>query len=62
MPKRSRCLSYELAVNNVGFKSFVVTIKLLPFERTYEGEGSKIVWSFVVNPVEGFVCFYDSAL
>ncbi|XP_068642144.1 lachrymatory-factor synthase-like [Aristolochia californica] len=37
-----RTLSYEVVENNIGFKDFVATIKVLP-----EEDGSTIEWSFV---------------
>ncbi|PSS15569.1 Lachrymatory-factor synthase [Actinidia chinensis var. chinensis] len=64
--RTERSLSYEFVDNNIGYNSHMATMKLLPFESC-EGEGSEIVWSFVVNPVEGstldgMVSFYDSIL
>ncbi|CAK9312958.1 unnamed protein product [Citrullus colocynthis] len=43
-------LSYEILENNIGFKSYVATMKLLPGG----GGGCKIVWSFVADPIEGW--------
>ncbi|KAF5726185.1 lachrymatory-factor synthase [Tripterygium wilfordii] len=43
-----RCLSYEVTENNMGFKLYRATMKVLPVE-----EGSKIEMSFVADPVEG---------
>ncbi|TKY74535.1 Lachrymatory-factor synthase [Spatholobus suberectus] len=45
-----RCLSYEILENNVGFKSYVATLKVLPIN----GSGCKIEWGFVSDPVEGW--------
>ncbi|KAJ6698043.1 LACHRYMATORY-FACTOR SYNTHASE [Salix purpurea] len=44
-----RCLSYEIIENNVGFKSYVATIKVLPIN-----DGCKIEWSYVADPIEGW--------
>ncbi|XP_020239035.1 lachrymatory-factor synthase [Cajanus cajan] len=45
-----RCLSYEIVDNNLGFKSYVATLQVLPI---HEG-GCKIEWGFVSDPVEGW--------
>lgn len=45
------CLSYEIVDNNVGFKSNVATLKVLPMN----GDGSMIEWGFICDPVEGGV-------
>ncbi|KAE8678709.1 hypothetical protein F3Y22_tig00111402pilonHSYRG00138 [Hibiscus syriacus] len=42
-------LSYEILENNMGFKNYVATFKLLPVE----GNGCKIEWSFISDPIEG---------
>ena len=47
-----RCLTYEVVENNMGFKSYVATLKVLPIE----GDGCKIEWGFVSDPVEGWSC------
>ncbi|KAG9449131.1 hypothetical protein H6P81_009096 [Aristolochia fimbriata] len=45
----SRTLAYEVVENNVGFKDFVATIKVLP-----EEDGScTIEWSFKTAPMPG---------
>ncbi|KAJ6743527.1 hypothetical protein OIU85_017468 [Salix viminalis] len=44
-----RCLSYEILENNVGFKSYVATIKVLPIN-----DGCKIEWSYTADPIEGW--------
>ncbi|KAF8407091.1 hypothetical protein HHK36_006216 [Tetracentron sinense] len=59
-----RCFSYEIVENNIGFNSYVATMKVLKDE---EEEGCKIEWLFVVDPVEGWkledlVSFYNSSL
>ncbi|RDY00967.1 Lachrymatory-factor synthase, partial [Mucuna pruriens] len=43
------CLSYEITENNMGFKSYVTTLKVLP-----DRDGCKIEWGFVSDPVEGW--------
>ncbi|KAJ6698041.1 LACHRYMATORY-FACTOR SYNTHASE [Salix purpurea] len=51
-----RCLSYEILENNVGFQSYVATIKVLPINDG-DGEGHhgcEIEWSFVTDPIEGW--------
>ncbi|BAT78360.1 hypothetical protein LR48_Vigan04g207100 [Vigna angularis] len=45
-----RSLSYEVIENNMGFKFYVATLKVLSRE---EG-GCKIEWGFVCDPVEGW--------
>ncbi|KAK7311760.1 hypothetical protein RJT34_10097 [Clitoria ternatea] len=45
-----RCLSYEVLDNNVGFKSYVATLKVLPIN----GGSCQIEWGFVSDPVEGW--------
>ncbi|KAK7352902.1 hypothetical protein VNO80_18333 [Phaseolus coccineus] len=45
-----RCLTYQVDENNIGFKSYVATLKVLPISQ----DGSKIEWSFVCDPVEGW--------
>ncbi|XP_004501141.1 lachrymatory-factor synthase-like [Cicer arietinum] len=49
-----RCLSYEIVDNNMGFKSYVATIKVLPINDDVKGSGCKIEWGFVCDPVEGW--------
>ncbi|XP_057440287.1 lachrymatory-factor synthase-like [Lotus japonicus] len=44
-----RCLSYEILDNNLGFKSYVATWKVLDAEI-----GCKIQWEFACEPVEGW--------
>lgn len=45
-----RCLTYEVVENNMGFKSYVGTFRVL----SMEGDGCKIEWEFVCDPVEGW--------
>ncbi|KAL7189439.1 hypothetical protein ACSBR1_039144 [Camellia fascicularis] len=61
-----QCLSYEFVDNNIGYGSYMATMKLLPFESS-EGEGTEFVWSVVLDPVEGWtlvglVSYYDSIM
>lgn len=56
-----RCLSYETLDNNMGFKSYVATLKVLPIIINNDGDGAeaeaagcKIEWGFVCDPVEGW--------
>ncbi|KNA14432.1 hypothetical protein SOVF_106710 [Spinacia oleracea] len=60
------CLSYDIVDNDVGFKSYVATMRLFPIEGGGVGGGGgggeddgkcvgcKFVWTFVADPVEGF--------
>ncbi|RVW17232.1 hypothetical protein VitviT2T_004616 [Vitis vinifera] len=45
-----RCFSYEVLDNNIGFNSYVATIKVLPVD----GGGCRIEWSFASGPIEGW--------
>ncbi|KAJ6372980.1 hypothetical protein OIU76_027334 [Salix suchowensis] len=48
-----RCLSYEIMENNIGFKSYVATVEVLP--NNGDGrDGCKIEWSFVSDQIEGW--------
>lgn len=47
-----RCLSYEVLENNMGFKSYVAAMQVVPV--TNDDEGCKIEWSFVCDPIEGW--------
>ncbi|CAH8360708.1 unnamed protein product [Eruca vesicaria subsp. sativa] len=52
-----RCLSYEVLENNVGFGSYVATVKVVPVDGGDETDGGKacwIEWSFVCDPVDGW--------
>ncbi|XP_028802141.1 lachrymatory-factor synthase-like [Neltuma alba] len=62
-----RCLTYEVSDNNIGFKSYVATIKVLPMASDVDVQGCKIEWSFESDPVEGWafqdlVSYVDSSL
>ncbi|CAH2077129.1 unnamed protein product [Thlaspi arvense] len=52
-----RCLSYEILDNNVGFRSYVATVKVMPVNGGDESDGRsdcRIEWSFVSDPVDGW--------
>ncbi|PRQ27549.1 putative polyketide cyclase/dehydrase, START-like domain-containing protein [Rosa chinensis] len=44
-----RCLSYEVIDSNMGFKSYVAIMHVVPIND----DGSMIEWSFVCDPTEG---------
>jgi hypothetical protein len=46
-----RSLSYEIVDSNIGFKSYITTVKIVP----QGADGCVIEWSFTVDPVEGWV-------
>ncbi|KFK29898.1 hypothetical protein AALP_AA7G192700, partial [Arabis alpina] len=48
-----RCLSYEIIENNVGFKSYVATFKVMQVDG-YDDQVCRIEWSFVSDPVDGW--------
>ncbi|CAK9180934.1 unnamed protein product [Ilex paraguariensis] len=61
-----RCLSYEVLDNNLGFKSSVSKMEVLPTDGD-EQHGCEIEWSFVADPVEGLtfeglLAYFDSSL
>lgn len=61
-----RCLSYEVLDNNIGMKSYLATIVVLPMNDD-GGPGCKIEWSFVSDPIEGwrfedFFSYIESSL
>ncbi|KAK3438336.1 hypothetical protein EUGRSUZ_C02973 [Eucalyptus grandis] len=53
MDPSEKCFSYEVLDNNIGLKSYVATIKVMPMN---DGDGKMvgymIEWSFVADPVE----------
>ncbi|KAL3500610.1 hypothetical protein ACH5RR_039703 [Cinchona calisaya] len=51
-----RCLSYEVLENNMGFKSYIATIKLATISSDADENGCQIEWSFLADPVEGLSC------
>ncbi|XP_076950037.1 lachrymatory-factor synthase-like [Bidens hawaiensis] len=48
MDRIEQTLSYKIIENNLGFRYYVGTIKVIEIE-----EGCKIEWSFIADPVEG---------
>lgn len=48
-----RWLRYEIVGNNMGFKSYAATMKVIP-TREEEEEKCAIEWSFECDPVEGW--------
>ncbi|GMJ15764.1 hypothetical protein like AT2G25770 [Hibiscus trionum] len=46
----NRSLSYEIVESNIGFNSYVSTVKIVDDG----GDGCVIEWSFTVDPVEGW--------
>lgn len=48
-----RSLSYEIVDSNIGFKSYVSTVKIVP-EGANGQDGCVIEWGFNVDPVEGW--------
>ncbi|KAJ0083333.1 hypothetical protein Patl1_30045 [Pistacia atlantica] len=50
-----RSLSYEIVDNNIGFKSYVSTVKIVPEDNEGENQsGCVIEWGFTVDPMEGW--------
>ncbi|XP_030543125.1 lachrymatory-factor synthase-like [Rhodamnia argentea] len=47
-----RRLSYEMVDSNIGFTSYLSTVRVVPSNVDGEG-GCAIEWSFAVDPVEG---------
>lgn len=48
-------LSYEIMENNMGFKSYESTLRVVPIDGG-DDLGCQIEWSFVADPVEGLSC------
>ncbi|KAJ0091489.1 hypothetical protein Patl1_14265 [Pistacia atlantica] len=49
-------LSYEIVDNDIGFKSYVSTVKIVPEDNEGENQsGCVIEWGFTVDPVEGWL-------
>ncbi|KAF5207861.1 Lachrymatory-factor synthase [Thalictrum thalictroides] len=46
--------TYELLDGNIGFESYVSTMRLLTLDEKDDKDGCLIEWSFVVNPVKGW--------
>ncbi|XP_048133949.1 lachrymatory-factor synthase-like [Rhodamnia argentea] len=55
MDPSNKCFSYEVLDNNVGFKNYAATVRVMP---NSDGDGKMggcmIEWSFVSDPVEGW--------
>lgn len=49
MNPSERCLSYKIMENNLGFKSYVATAKVLPING-----GCRIEWFFSSDPIDGW--------
>lgn len=61
-----RWLSYEIMENNMGFKMYRSTFKVMPLEGGDE-KGCEIKWLFVAEPVDGWkfedlVCYLESSV
>ncbi|KAK0572495.1 hypothetical protein LWI29_032340 [Acer saccharum] len=50
-----RSLSYEIVDSNIGFESYVSTVRIVPGDHDYGGHknGCLIEWSFAIDPMEG---------
>ncbi|BBG95305.1 Polyketide cyclase/dehydrase and lipid transport superfamily protein, partial [Prunus dulcis] len=62
-----RCLSYEIIESNLGFKSYVAVMQVVPINGGDGSIGCKIEWSYVCDPIEGwglndFRSYLDSSL
>ncbi|GAU49452.1 hypothetical protein TSUD_407390 [Trifolium subterraneum] len=51
-----RCLSYEVVESNMGFMSYVATLRVFPVAA--KAAGCRIEWGFVCDLVEGRTCEY----
>ncbi|PIA64734.1 hypothetical protein AQUCO_00100304v1 [Aquilegia coerulea] len=51
------CFSYEVVDSNMGFKSYVATIKVLQDDNS-DPDRCNIEWSFEADPVEGWTLAY----
>ncbi|VVB10615.1 unnamed protein product [Arabis nemorensis] len=47
-----RCLSYEVIENNVGFRTYVATVRVMQVDD--DDQVCRIEWSFVSDPVDGW--------
>ncbi|KAF8008069.1 hypothetical protein BT93_K1908 [Corymbia citriodora subsp. variegata] len=53
MDPSEKCFSYEVVDNNIGIKSYVATIRLMPMnDEDGKMVGCMIEWPFVADPVE----------
>ncbi|XP_030452764.1 lachrymatory-factor synthase-like [Syzygium oleosum] len=68
MDPNDKCFSYEVLDNNIGLKSYVATIRVMPMnDQDDKMVGCMIEWSFVADPVEGWggqdmMSFFDFCL
>ncbi|KAL6980090.1 hypothetical protein U1Q18_021739 [Sarracenia purpurea var. burkii] len=49
-----RIISYEMVDSNIGFKSYISTVKIIPGAGDGHDEGCMIEWLLTVDPVEGW--------
>ena len=49
-----RALVYEVLENNIGFESYVATMRIVPNSGDTRGEFFGVEWSFAVDPIEGW--------
>lgn len=59
MDPTGRWLSYEIVGNNMGFKAYAATMRVIPTKKEEEEEegkevGCAIEWSFACDPIEGW--------
>ncbi|CAH9142109.1 unnamed protein product [Cuscuta epithymum] len=62
-----KCMSYQVLENNIGIKSYIATLKVLPTLDGDDEVGCEIVWSYVADPIDGmtsdaFFGFISSSL
>ncbi|XP_010429583.1 PREDICTED: lachrymatory-factor synthase-like [Camelina sativa] len=48
-----RVMRYEIVESNIGFESYVSTVKISPCGEVEDIDGCVIEWSFTVDPVRG---------
>ncbi|XP_030543143.1 lachrymatory-factor synthase-like [Rhodamnia argentea] len=55
MDPSDKCFSYEVLDNNMGLKSYVSTVRVMPMNAgDGKNGGCMIEWSFASDPVEGW--------
>ncbi|EOA28065.1 hypothetical protein CARUB_v10024246mg [Capsella rubella] len=62
-----RVMRYEIVESNIGFESYVSTVKVSPRGEVGDVDGCVVEWSFTVDPVrgmslDGLVKSYEEAL
>ncbi|EOA28027.1 hypothetical protein CARUB_v10024203mg [Capsella rubella] len=62
-----RVMRYEIVESNIGFESYVSTVKISPRGKVGDVDGCVVDWSFTVDPVrgmslDGLVNKYEKAL